>query len=405
MKTMLTVKTMRAKDVSNTRKAMKQIKTINKMQTLTMPRTLCTFTMTAALIAFSITPMISFAESQLIAMKTSQQEALGVSSQPLERVKEAWNTPYPAKIMVPNSQLRVVSAPLNGLLKSLSVAEGESVTKGQTLAVIHSPQLLEQQSAYLTALTDLNLAATEKKRNEQLSKEGIIAKRRFIESKASYTRAKTQLEQYRQSLKLSGMSNSALKTLRRTHTFSPTLTIKAPLSGVVLEQLATAGAHLNGLDPIYKIGHLKPLWLEVHVPLDQLGDVAKGTQVKIVDPEITGKVITVGRMVHGTDQGVLIRAEIKEGAAQLRPGQFVQAQIAQPRSEQSSYRIPRSAMVRNEDKTWVFVAKDEGFQPVAITVIKDEAKHLVISGKLQANIAIVVQGTAALKAAWLEGAE
>ena len=352
----------------------------------------------------------SFAESpqiDLIVMEASQQKALGIVSEPVKPVVSVWNAPYPAKIMVPNSQLRVVSAPLSGLLESLRVAEGELVSKGQTLAIIHSPQLLEQQSQYLEALTDLDLAATQKKRDEQLSKEGIIAKRRFLESSSQYTRIKTRVEQYRQALKLSGMSHAALAKLQRTHKFSPSLTIKSPLSGVILEQLTTPGSQLNALDPIYKVGHLSPLWLEIHVPLDQLGDIRKGSRTRVVEPEIFGTVITVGRMVHGTDQGVLIRAEIKEGSDQLRPGQFVQAQIAhvgKNADRHKTYRIPRSALVRSEKLTWVFVAKSNGFLPVAIDIVKAEASSLVISGNLP-NDQIVVTGTAALKAAWLEGAE
>lgn len=359
------------------------------------------------LFLISLLSLAAYAEeTALIRMKTSQQQALGITDQPLTPVKNAWNTAYPAKVMVPNAQLRVVSAPLGGLLESLRVAEGETVNEGQTLAVIHSPQLLEQQSAYLEALTELNLATTQKKRDAQLSREGIIAKRRFLESRAKHTQANTRVEQYRQALLLSGMTQRTLAQLERTHRLSPSLSVTAPLSGVVLEQLTTPGSQLDALDPLYKIGHLQPLWLEIHVPLDQLGDIHKGTLVRVIKPAVSGKVITVGRMVHGADQGVLVRAEIHKGTEQLRPGQFVQAQIAQPQSNtRPSYRIPRSALVRNAGKTWVFVSKPRGFLPVPVELIKEESTALVIHAPLSANASIVVTGTAALKAAWLGGDE
>lgn len=356
-----------------------------------------------ALISTS-TPLI-YAET-LISIDPAQQTALGIKSETFAAVESAWNTPQPAKVMVPNSQLRVIGAPLSGLLEALNVAEGETVTKGQTLAIIHSPQLLEKQSTYLEALTDLNLASTERKRDEQLSREGIIAERRFLESSAKYTQAKTRAEQYRQSLKLSGMSDTEISRLKKTQKLNPTLEIKAPLSGVVLEQLTTPGSQVNALDPIYKVGYLKPLWLEIHVPLEQLGAVKTGTLVKVAEPESTGKVITVGRMVHGADQGVLIRAEVNDGAEQLRPGQFVQVQIADSgKRDAKSFRIPRSALVRNEGKTWIFVARDNGFSALDITIVKEEASHLVINGQLSTETAVVTSGTAALKAAWLEGGE
>ena len=84
-----------------------------------------------------------------IVMEASQQQALGIKSGSVESVKSAWETPYPAKVVVPNSQLRVVSTPLGGLLKSLRVAEGETVKKGQTMAVLHSP-------SFFNGLADLH---------------------------------------------------------------------------------------------------------------------------------------------------------------------------------------------------------------------------------------------------------
>lgn len=345
-------------------------------------------------------------QQTMIAIQESQQRALGIQTSPIRAVSTAWDTPYPAKVVVPNAQLRVVSAPLGGLLESLLVAEGETVEKGQTLAVIHSPQVLDQQSSYLEALTDLDLARSEKRRNEALFQEGIIAERRHLESSVRYVQLKTRVEQNRQALILAGMDDAALANLKKNHQLSPSLKVSAPLSGVVLEQLVTPGKQLNALDPIYKVGHLEPLWLEIHVPLDQLGNAAKGSEIRIVEPAITGQVITVGRMVHGADQGVLIRAEISEKVDQLRPGQFVQAQISHASSSKSnSFQIPRSALVRNEGQTWVFVLRPDGFLPLRVDLIREEASTVMVGGALQAGEEIVTAGTAALKAAWVEGTE
>lgn len=356
--------------------------------------------------ALLLAALSSISHAATIRMDEKQQQSLGIQSAALEAVQQAWGESYPAKVVVPNTQLRVVSAPLDGLLQSLAVAEGETVQKGSTLAVIHSPQLLEQQSAYLLALTDLNLAATERKRDEELARDGIIAQRRYLESNARYTQLATRLEQHRQTLKLSGMSQSEIDRLRRTRKLSPTLSVVAPLSGVVLEQMATSGSQLNALDPIYKVGHLDPLWIEIHVPLDQLGETARGVRVQVVDAAVSGEVITVGRMVHGEDQGVLIRAEVKEGAAQLRPGQFVQVRIEQSTSSRiGGYRIPRSALVRHEGKTWVFRPATNGFEAIEVKLIKEEQNALLISGGLAEQDRVVIKGTVALKAAWLEGAE
>jgi multidrug efflux pump subunit AcrA (membrane-fusion protein) len=178
--------------------------------------------------------------------------------------------------------------------------------------------------------------------------------------------------------------------------------VRAPLDGVVLEQMATPGQRLEVATPLYRIGQLDPLWLEVHVPLERLGNTHAGTAVRVDRPAVRGRVITVGSMVHGTDQGVLIRAEVARGATALRPGQFIEARIAEGGTG-PAFRIPRNALLRHKGQTWVLVAKGDGFQPVAVTLRNEEAGHLVIEGPLQVGDRVAVSGTAALKAAWLEG--
>ena len=335
-----------------------------------------------------------------IPMAAAQREALDIRVEVLRPVVSAWSMPYPANVVVPNAQLRVVSALQSGLLEALLVAEGEDVAKGQPLAVIQSPQLLEQQRNYLAALTRLELSNAGLKRDRQLYEEGIIAERRYLETRSDNIQIKTLVEQYRQILQLAGLGDQALKELARSRRLSSTLKVHSPMDAVVLAQLATPGQHLDVLEPIYRVGRLSPLWLEIHVPLDKLGATAAGTLVEVDGPGVKGRVITVGRMVHGADQGVLIRAQVDQGAELLRPGQFVQARIARS-GETGDFRIPRAALVRNAGKAWVFVAAPDGFVPTPVEIRGEETNHLIIAGKLNPDDKVAISGTAALKSAWL----
>jgi cobalt-zinc-cadmium efflux system membrane fusion protein len=342
--------------------------------------------------------------ANLIPVDPAQREALGIRSGEVQAVSGAWGSPYPAKVRVPNAQLRVVSAPQEGLLTTLLVAEGEPVRAGQSLAVIRSPQLVEQQGSYLEALTRLELARVELARDRKLKADGIIAERRFLETRARHTQAGTEVDRRRQALLLAGMDADSLDELVKGRRLSSTLAVHAPLDGVVLEQMATPGQRLEVATPLYRVGKLDPLWLEIHVPLERLGATAPGTRVRVDKPRVEGRVITIGSMVHGEDQGVLIRAEISAGAAALRPGQFVEARIAAGGTARA-FRIPRNALLRQEGWTWVLLEVEGGFQPLEVELRNEEQESLVIEAPLQAGARVAVAGTAALKAAWLEGAE
>jgi len=342
--------------------------------------------------------------AELIPMTVEQRQAMGVRTAPVTETSQSWSVAYPAQVEVPTAQLRVVSTPLAGLLESLLVAEGDAVKKGQKIASILSPELLTLQRSYLQALSRLDLARADWERDRQLLEEGIIAERRYQTTHAHYVQVRTEVEQGRQTLQLAGMDRAALKRLAEERQLSGTLTVRSPIDGVVLERLATPGQRLDALDPLYRIGRLSPLWLEIHVPLEHLSQIRVGSTVRVVEPPVSGTVTTIGRMVHGADQGVLVRAEVTRGVERLHPGQFTEVKLATGRAE-GNYRIPLGALVRQAGKAWVFVARKAGFLVVPVSIRAEESDAVVVSADLKPGDEVVMSGTAALKAAWLEGAE
>jgi RND family efflux transporter MFP subunit len=340
----------------------------------------------------------------LIPLAPEQQKAFGIALAAPGPAGETLTRRYPAKVAVPNRQMRVVSAPQGGILSALLVAEGEQVTAGQVLAEIRSPELIETQSQYLEAVTRLALAESELKRDQMLHREGVIAERRLLESQAKQRELATQVEQRRQILALAGLSAEAIDTLTRTRALSSTLPVHAPIAGVVLEQMVSTGQAVAAAEPLYRVAQVRPLWLEIHVPVDQVAAVRAGSRVLLPELGTEGTIITIGRMVHQEDQGVLVRAEVSDGTERLRPGQFVQAQLASS-AEETGWRVPAAAVVRNAGAAYLFVAREGGFEALPVTVLAEEEKTAVVStlpgGRLGPEDQVAVSGVVALKAAWL----
>jgi RND family efflux transporter MFP subunit len=341
--------------------------------------------------------------AHLIPMDPAQQQAFGIALATPERATESLTRRFPAQVTVPNRQLRVVSAPQGGILTTLLVAEGERVDAGQVMAEMRSPELVEMQSRYLDAVTRLALAETELKRDASLYKEGVIAERRFLETQSKQRELLTQVDQGRQLLGLAGLSPTVIDELGRSRRLSSTLPIQAPIAGVVLEQLVSTGQSVAAATPLYRVAQLKPLWLEIHVPVERVRGLQEGGKVLLPGAGTEGRIIAFGRRVHVEDQGVLVRAEITEGTDRLRPGQFVEVQLADA-TQHNGWRVPAAAVVRNAGEAYVFVARTGGFEPLPVQVIAEEEKTAVVAGALQRQDQVAVSGVIALKAAWL-GAE
>ena len=346
---------------------------------------------------------LNLAAAEVVLFTTTQRAALGIEVEPVTVIDAGMSARLPAQVTVPNAQLQVIAAPLDGLIETLLAGEGEQLTTGQPLASLQSPRLLDLQGEYLETYTRYDLARSAYSRDQQLYKEGIIAERRMLETKANYQELAASLARVRHLLELAGMDEATLAKLRTGRKLSSSMIIRAPFDGVLLKQMVNVGERVAASDPLYQLGNLKPLWLEIHVPLAQAVLLQTGQSVHVSDLGLAGRIVAIGHQVHGVDQGVLIRAEINEGAERLRPGQFVQVQLET--GDSGSLRVPRSAVLRSEAKSYVFVEQPEGFLPVEVQVLHEEPVHLIIQADLAADSQIAVAGVAALKAAWLGGGE
>jgi RND family efflux transporter MFP subunit len=349
-------------------------------------------------IVFLVLPVVGEASNTIIISKV-QMQTLGISVAPLAQPHLVMSNHLPGEIVVPINQERMVSAPQEGLIDSLQVAVGQSVKKGQALAHLSSAGMVALQRDYLQAKTQQRQAGKLLERDRELFKEGIIAERRFLSTQSNHEEISLTIAQRQQALKLAGMGEGSIRQLESKGQMASGLTIVAPMDGVVLEQMVTIGQRIDTAAAIYRIARMKPLWLEIHAPLDILNFAHEGMRVSIPKYQAEGKIINIIRNVNKNDQTVHLRAEISTGVDQLSPGQFIEAEITRENVGRL-FSIPKAALIRNAQKSYMFVQTATGFTVQPITVVSEESDHAVISGNLTGSERVAVTGTSAIKAAW-----
>lgn len=344
--------------------------------------------------------LIGSAQAAEIMMTAAQQQNLGVSVATVGKNSFFNSRSFPAEIVVPVGQERVVSAPQSGLIDQLYVAAGQTVKKGQPVAHLNSPELLTLQREYLQAATQHRLATKNLARDAELWKEGIIPQRRYLETESVHDEAGAMLAQRRQALLLAGMSDAAISKLRPESGMSSSITLSAPIDGQILEQMVTTGQRVEMATPLYRIGNLSRLWLEIHAPLEGLPFVKVGMPVTVPKLQAGGKLVSVIRNVNKTDQTLHLRAEINVGSEKLSPGQFVEAVIGLG-GEVQYYSVPKSALSRQGAETFVFLQSKNGFSPMKVKVVSEQGSDVVLDAKFKGDEKIAVTGIAAIKGAWL----
>jgi cobalt-zinc-cadmium efflux system membrane fusion protein len=324
---------------------------------------------------------------------------LGITLGKLEAVKQIPILTAPAKITIPASHEYIVSASQVGIINKLIAVIGDKVKKGDVLAQLNSPDLLSMQRLYLKAVNELELASFSYQRDKKLIAEGIIADRRWQETQSQYNAFLSAVNEQKQLLELAGVTSSELEHLSKTRQLSGLLNIHAPISGIVIDRMVAAGERVDILAPLYRIGNLEELWLEINIPPERSAGIKVGDQVLIENTPITAQIILVGQSVNASNQTLLVRALINGNQTYVRAGQTINAQIV--KRIEDGYKVPNTAIIQHEGKSFIFILTQDGFNVSPVTVIGKQGNESIISGSLTGDEELAIKGTVALKAKWL----
>jgi RND family efflux transporter MFP subunit len=336
---------------------------------------------------------------QDVPMTAKQSQALGIETSPLVSSAVLAGNALPAQVVIPNHQVRVISAPLPGMVESMSVAVNQAVKKGQSLARLQSPGLAELQRDFLQAALQSQLAQNSLSRDEKLFKDGIVAESRYLATRNSALTSAAAASEKKQALRLAGMGDAAIQKLQSGQAIGSALDVISPIDGVIMEQMVAPGQRMEAAAPLFKVARLSPLWLEIQTPLAQASTLQAGASVRVPALQASGKVISIGRGVAEANQTVMVRAEITDGTANLRPGQYVEAVLGMVTGTKQ-WSVANGALMRDGNQTYVFVQTPSGYRLQLVQVLAQTPASATIGSDFKGDERVVIKGTVALKAAW-----
>ncbi|MBI3701512.1 MAG: efflux RND transporter periplasmic adaptor subunit [Afipia sp.] len=307
---------------------------------------------------------------------------------------------FPGTVVVPQQQLRMVAAPAGGLVEKMLVAQDEAVTAGQPVAQVRSPDMVEAQRQYLAAMSDETLAADKLRRAKLLVEGKALPEKdlRIAESEAAI--AKSRLDERKQILFLMGMDQADFDSLTTNRGIVSLLVVKSPINGTVVTRHASTGEQVKAATPLYTIGALDPLWVNIQVPSHRLSNLSVGERVTLPAYGIEGEIIRIGRTIDQSTQSTIAVAEIPAAGGRLRPGLAVATSVrvesAQAAATGKSWSVPSTSIVRHRDQTWVFTKSTDGFRARPVQVISESAKSVAVRADFRPSDQIASRGVLAL---------
>lgn len=335
-----------------------------------------------------------------IPFTAQQQQSLGVKTATLQAIKQFKLFNAPAVVEVPPTNQTIINSPQAGFVQQLLVAEGESVTQGQLLTIINSPDLVSLQNDYLQAYSQLQVAEDTLQRDRKLYNDGIISKRSWLQTRSRHAALKSDLQRSRTLLEMAGFSTADISRLQRKRQLNSQLHIVAPVAGVILERNVEIGQKVERLEPLFHLANLQQLWLNIRVPQEQVDKLRTDDLVSSLNQQLTASVTLIHRGVDRTDQTVMVRAAITRGGELLRVGQQLTVTLMR-KADGVLYRIPLSALVRHQGQSYIFEQTAQSFQARPIELVSQQHKDAVITGQLNPSARYATASVIAIKAAWL----
>ena len=132
--------------------------------------------------------------AEAISLTAQQITEQGIKLAKVEMGTVTKSASYPAKVMVNTDRQAHVSPAFSGQVVAVNVELGQRVQKGQALATLVVPDLVDQQANLQVAQTSLELARQDYERERQLWSQGISAKQDYQRAYNAYKQAQIQVQ-------------------------------------------------------------------------------------------------------------------------------------------------------------------------------------------------------------------
>jgi cobalt-zinc-cadmium efflux system membrane fusion protein len=292
-----------------------------------------------------------------------------------------------------------VFSPVTGRVVKILAQLGQRVKKGDTLALIESPDIGNAVSDVHKAEADLIAAEHDWKRKKDLYQEKAGSASDLEVAEDAYRKAKAELERARQ--------KQALLRVGSIDTVTQTYALTSPIDGEILIRninpgIEVQGQYGGGTSPeLFTIGELDRVWVigdlyEMDFARVHVGAPAVVTVVAQPGMIFEGKVDWVSGSLDPNTRTAKVRCTFDNPEKRLRPQMYATVQISV--DQKRAVAIPRSSLLRLGDYKVVFTeVGDSGgrvrFRRVPVEVDEGESSRwLEVKHGLESGQKVVVSG-------------
>lgn len=273
-----------------------------------------------------------------------------------------------------------LSAESSGRIHSI-LERGQSVNRGDVIATMDDRL---NRAQYEAARTSFELAEDTYNRLQPLHADSIISTQDFLSARAQRDQARAQLDQAEKQLYDSSL--------------------EAPFNGRVEERFVRSGELISPGMPVARLVNTESVRITAGIPERYSGQIEENSPVTVRFRSYDGStrestISFAGNVIDSSTRTFPIEIELHNSDGNIKPEMVVDL-LVKRRTIENAIIIPRTAIVRDEQSTSVYVAREENGEKVAelVTVTTGVALGAVIEihEGLQEDDEVVVAGMSTL---------
>lgn len=292
--------------------------------------------------------------------------------------------------------VQVVSTSVGGRLVSLTRNLGQSVSRGDPLAIIESREAASLKAEVEAARARSALAQSNLRREQRLFAERVSPEQDLVAARTAATEASIALRLAQQQLSATGSGGGALNRIA----------VRSPIAGQVIARSATLGQAVAADAELFRVANLSKVTVTTSLVPTDAGRVKPGVRVEVTAPgrRQEGRVTFVSPILDETTRLVPVIATLDNAGSTWRVGETVNVSILVPATGDRTVAVPSAAVQMIEDKSFVFVRTATGFRAIPVTLGRTNGGQVTVTAGLTGSERIASTNSFTLKAELGKGA-
>lgn len=278
-------------------------------------------------------------------------------------------------LQVSPQNMASVTAIVGANVSSIKVFLGDKVKKGQVLATLSHPKLLQLQTDFLNDWNRMEYVSKEFQRQKKLYKAQVGSGKDFQKVSADYFTLKGDLKNLESQLRLLHLDPEKIK---QGYLYNK-VPVVSPIDGYVDKIDVNMGQYVEPQKTMFKVInndriHADLLIFEKDVYKVKIGQKVHFSVASHPDEMLTATIFAVGKSFEQNPKAVHVHASFKNRGNGLIPGMYITGRIST--ENDYSHALPEAAVVKEGGKHYIFSVQKEKegirFTPVEVVIGQTE---------------------------------